>query len=71
MGYKTTTNKEFKGKGFVDFNNFSFISNDRKDNGVKYDLKEIFTRLGINGDELQLGIKVSDVKETVDEESRE
>lgn len=71
MGYKTTTNKEFKGKGFIDFDTFPFVSTDKKDAGETYDLKEVFSKIGGDGEEIQFGVKVTETIESVDEESVE
>lgn len=71
MAYKTTTNKEFKGKGFIDFDTRKLVSTDKKDAGFEYDLDEVFTKIGGNGDEIQFSVKVTEVVESVDEEDQE
>lgn len=71
MSYKTTTNKEFRGKGFVDLDSQTFISSEKKNAGEEFQLDEVFSKIAGQGDEVQFSLKVTDVKETVDEESNE
>lgn len=68
MPYKTTINKQFSSKGFVNVDNLTFISTEKKYEGQAFDIKEILERIGGSGEEIQLTVKLTDSFEGVSKE---
>lgn len=65
MGYKTTTNREFKEKGFYNPDEMIIVSTNKNRAGAEYNIKEALERLSANDDEIEITIKKSETIEEI------